>query len=210
MNKRILTVVMVLLALTVSVVAAEGTLIYEANFNKTDKKNVYWEPVNGDWDEDGEHMINGDINDGNTNIFQELDQIGDGTWIYEYKVTYDVKGSQWAPAAGLHFMCSDGEASNRGDSYLVFQDYAEIQLYRSIGNGLSAVLRIPGFPAIVGQTSIVRVEYNTKTGLITVYLNGENILEWTDEDPIVDGQFISLRTNGTQATYDYVKVWFKK
>ncbi len=209
MKRKTLTVLLALFVLTVSALAAE-TLVYEANFNKTDKKNVYWEPVVGEWDDDGEHMINTDINEGNTNIFQELDQVGDGTWIYEYKVTFDAKGSQWAPAAGLHFMCSDGEAPQRGDSYLVFQDFAEIQLYRCSGGGISAVLRIPGFPAVVGKTSVVRIEYNTKTGLITINLNGVKVLEWTDDDPIVDGQFISLRTNGTQASYDYVKVWLKK
>lgn len=209
MKRKTMIVFMALLVLTVSALAAE-TLVYEANFNKTDKKNVYWEPIVGEWDDDGEHLVNTDVNSGNTNIFQELDQVGDGTWIYEYKVTFDAKSNQWAPAAGLHFMCSDGEDPNRGDSYLVFQDYAEIQLYRAVGGGLNAVLRIPGFPAVVGQTSIVRIEYNTKIGLITINLNGEKVLEWTDDDPIVDGQFISFRTNGTQASYDYIKVWFKK
>jgi hypothetical protein len=209
MNKRFMAVLLVMLVLTVSVFAAE-TLVYEANFNKTDKKDVFWEPVNGEWETDGEHMVNFDTNDGNTNIFQELDQVGDGTWIYEYKVTYDIKGGMWAPAAGMHIMCSEPDAPQRGDSYLIFQDLNEMQLYRCSGGAITAVMQVPGFPAIVGQTVVVRTEYNTLTGNIKVFLNGDLVIDWTDDEPIFDGQFISLRTNQTQASYDYVKVWYKK
>lgn len=209
MKRKVLSVVMVLMVLAVSSFAS-GTLVYEANFNKTDSKKIDWVPFSGDWDIDGEFMVNADLSNGNTNIWQELDQYGDGTWTYEYKVTYDVKGGEWAPAAGFHFMVSDAEAPQRGDSYLVFQDLNEMQLYRCEAGGIVAVQRIPGFPAVVGKTSVVRVVYDTKSGLIEIFLNDVKVIEWIDDNPILDGQYISLRTNQTGASYDYVKVWFKK
>lgn len=208
--KRRFGFIIVTILLLTSMVLGADTLIYEANFDKSDSKKVDWVPVVGDWDIFNGGLINDDIVDFNTNIYQELEQSGDYTFIYEYKVTYNVKGGQWAPAAGLHFMCSDGEAVNRGDSYLVFQDYGRIQLYRCSGGGITFINQVEGFPAIEGKTSIMRVEYNVKTGLIKIYLNGTFVFEWTDPSPIYDGEFISCRTNQTAVTYDYIKVWLRK
>ncbi len=209
MNKKIVFVVVAML-MVASLALAADTLIYEANFDKTDSKKNDWIPVVGDWEIASGMMINNDINNGNTNIYQELEQVGDATFIYEYKVTYDAKGSEWAPAAGIHFMASDGEAAQRGDSYLVFQDFNEMQLYKCEAGGINAVQRVPGFPAVLGRTNVVRAEYNTKTGSIKVFLNGELVIDWTDSDPLFDGLAISFRTNGTAASYDYIKVWVRK
>lgn len=209
MSKKLVISFIVLVVLTMSALAAD-TLIYEANFNKNDAKKVKWLSVEGEWEIEKDTMVNYDIMSLDTNIYQELEQFGDGTYIYEYKVTYLEQGNEYAPAAGLHFMASDGEATNRGDSYLVFQDNSSMQLYRSIAGSMYNVLLIPGFGAVVGDTSVIRTEYNTKTGLIQVYLNNTLVIEYGDTDPIMDGIAISLRTNGTVAAYDYVKVWFRK
>lgn len=209
MNKKIVLVVVALL-MVASFAFAEDKLIYEANFDKTDSKKNDWIPVEGDWEIASGMMINNDITNGNTNIYQELEQVGDATFIYEYKVTYDAKGNQWAPAAGIHFMASDAEAAQRGDSYLVFQDVNEMQLYRCEAGGITVVKQVPGFPAVVGKTNIIRAEFNTVTGNIKVFLNGDLVIDWTDSDPLFDGLAISLRTNGTVASYDYVKVWVRK
>lgn len=207
--KKVFVIFLTLMVLTAMALAAD-TLKFEANFNKTDSKKNYWEPFGGEWEIDGEYMVNYDLGSDNTNIWLELDQYGEGVWIYEYKITYDVKGGQWAPAAGLHFMASDAEAPQRGSSYLMFQDLTEIKLYRCEAGGITRVAFTPGFQAIVGETSIIRVEYNTKTGAFTIFHNGVKVIEYVDDDPIVDGQYISLRTNQTQASYDYVKVWYRK
>ncbi|MGI6532823.1 MAG: hypothetical protein ACOX29_10385 [Bacillota bacterium] len=34
--------------------------------------------------------------------------------------------------------------------------------------------------------------------------------QWTDMDPIIDGAYLSVRTNMTAVTYDYIKVWVRK
>lgn len=206
--KKVFAIFLVLAFAAVSFAAPQ--LIYEANFNKTDGKEVDWVPVNGEWDIDGEFMVGYDLADGNTNIWQELAQYGDGKFIYEYKITYDASGGQYAPAAGLHFMASDGDLPQRGNSYMVFQDLNEMQLYRCEGGGISGVVLTKMNPAVVGMTHVVRVEYETEIGRITVYLDDALVIEWFDELPIYDGDFISLRTNQTAASYDYVKVWFEK
>jgi hypothetical protein len=207
--RKNLFVLFAVLVLAFTVFAAD-TLIYEANFDKTDSKKVSWEPVIGEWEIVKGAMSNYDMSNWNTNIYQDVDQIGEGVFIYEYKVTYDDEGGGNAPAAGLHFMATDGEADNRGDSYLVFQDNIELQLYKCVSGGIMAVQRIPGFGAVVGKSYVVRIEYTTKTGNVKIFLDNELVIDWKDVEPLVDGSVISFRTNTTEASYDYVKIWYRK
>ena len=209
MKKKLLLLVVCVLVLSV-MVFAEDVLIYEANFEKTDSKNVFWDGLVGDWEVYGGGLVGHDTTDQNTNAVQELDQVGEYTFIYEYKVTYDYSGGPWSPAAGLHFMCSNGYATNRGDSYLVFQDYGRMILYKATNDALAKVAEKDGHPAPDGGSSVVRVEYNAKTGDMDVYLNGELVIQWTDMDPIIDGAYLSVRPNMTAVTYDYIKVWVRK
>ena len=208
--KKTIGILLLMLALAVFSLAAD-VLIYEANFDKTDSKKVDWMPVSGEWDIFNGKMVNYDVNHNNTNIYQELEQFGAGVFIYEYKFIPENKTKDFTPAAGLHFMASDGENASRGDSYLIFQDANETQIYRS-RNGLlgSAIVQKPGFGCTLGKESVVRVEYDNTTGLIVVNVNGKKIAEWTDNVPLKDGLFISLRSNCTEVSYDYVKVWFRK
>lgn len=186
------------------------TLLYKANFDKSDTRNVDWIPVYGEWDILGSQMVNFDLGNNNTNIYQDLEQTGKGLFIYEYKVTPENKSKDYAPCVGLHFMASDGEHAARGDSYLIFQDAKELQIYRSRKGILGqAIVQVPGFGCAIGQESVIRVEYHNTKGLIVVYVNGKKAVDWTDFDPIKEGYFISLRTNCTAASYDYVKVWFR-
>lgn len=209
MRQKLFVIISVIFILS-TLAFCEDTLIYEANFDKTDSKKIDWFPVIGDWEIIGGGMVGYDLENTNTNISQELEQFGAYTFIYEYKITYDLSGGQWSPAAGLHFMATDGEDLNRGESYLVFNDYGRVQLYRASAGTLTHVTQVDGFPAIEGQSSVIRVEYNSKTGEIDIFLNDVLVLEWTDPEPLYDGVYISLRTNMTAVTYDYVKVWVRK
>lgn len=209
MKKRVGLIVLLLMVLTISALGKE-VLLYEANFDNSDARDVDWIPVYGEWDILGSQMVNFDLIHNNTNIYQELEQFGEGVFIYEYKFTPDNRSKDYAPCVGLHFMASDGEHAARGDSYLIFQDANELQIYRSRkGNLGQAIVQVPGLGCALGQESIVRIEYHNTTGLIEVYVNGKKAADWTDHNPIDEGYFISLRTNCTAASYDYVKVWFR-
>ncbi|MDD2431574.1 MAG: hypothetical protein PHD88_06510 [Firmicutes bacterium] len=209
MKNRILALIAVVLLLSIGIFA-EDILIYEANFDKTDDRSVDWDPVVGDWEVYDGGLSGYDLSNTNTIASQELEQLGDHVFIYEYKVNYDISGGQWSPAAGLHFMASDGYDVNRGESYLVFQDYGRVQLYRASAGTLTHVTQVEGYPAIEGHPSVIRVEYDVKAGIIDVYLDGNSVLQWVDPNPIFDGDFISVRTNMTAVTYDYIKVWVRK
>ena len=154
-------------------------------------------------------MVGHDTTDQNTNAVQELDQVGEYTFIYEYKVTYDYSGGPWSPAAGLHFMCSNGYATNRGDSYLVFQDYGRMILYKATNDALAKVAEKDGHPAPDGGSSVVRVEYNAKpeTWMSTSTASSSSSgPTWIPSSMAL----MSVRTNMTAVTYDYIKVWVRK
>ena len=186
-------------------------LLYEANFDETDPATVDWTPITGTWTISDGKMVNSDIYHNNTSIYQELEQVGDGTFIYEYKFKPTNKTKDFTPAVGIHFMASDGEqASARGTSYLIFQEAAVLQIYRAKDGVLGgAIVKEPNFGCALDEDFITRIEYNNVTGVISVFVNGEKAAEWTDPSPIKEGNYLSLRTNCTAAEYDYIKVWFK-
>ncbi len=186
-------------------------LLYEANFDETDPAAVDWTPIAGTWTILDGKMVNSDIYHNNTSIYQELEQVGDGTFIYEYKFKPIDKTKDFTPAVGIHFMASDGEqASARGTSYLIFQEAAVLQIYRAKDGVLGgAIVKEPNFGCALDEDFITRIEYNNVTGVISVFVNGEKAAEWTDPSPIKEGNYLSLRTNCTAAEYDYIKVWFK-
>lgn len=66
MKKKLLLLVVCVLVLSV-MVFAEDVLIYEANFEKTDSKNVFWDGLVGDWEVYGGGLVGHDTTDQNTN-----------------------------------------------------------------------------------------------------------------------------------------------
>ncbi|MDD2431404.1 MAG: hypothetical protein PHC96_06895, partial [Firmicutes bacterium] len=209
MKRKLLALLIVVLVMSF-VVMAEDVLIYEANFSKNDSRDVCWEPMVGDWEMDGGFMINYDTSSVNTNITQELEQSGMYTFIYEYKMAYIETSVSWAPMAGLHFMANDDISDNRGDSYLMWHDSQNIQLYKTTSNTLAELQQVPNYPAIVGDERVVRVEYDTRNGEIKGFIDGELVIHVIDPKPLVDGSFVSLRTSQTAVEFDYLKIWVRK
>lgn len=186
-------------------------LLYEANFDETDPVNVEWTPVTGTWEILAGKMVNSNVTHNNTSIYQQLEQVGDGTFIYEYKFKPIEKTKEFTPAVGMHFMASDGEQlSARGTSYLIFQEAAALQIYRAKEGILgAAIVKVPDFGSALDKEFVTRIEYNNTNGLIAVFVNDIKAAEWTDPNPIKEGSFLSLRTNCTATEYDYIKVWFR-
>lgn len=209
LTKRLLVLFVALLVLS-SLALAEDVLIYESYFSDQDSRDVYWDPVVGDWEASSDGMTNYDTVSSNTICSQELDQLGEQIFVYEYKMYYDQAAAAWAPLAGLHFMATDDTSANRGDSYLMWHDNENIQFYKGSPDGLVLLKQVPGYPVIVGDQRVVRVEYNANNGEIKAYVDGSPVMELVDTEPLVDGSFISLRTSLSAVTFEYVKVWVRK
>jgi hypothetical protein len=173
---------------------------YKADFSKWKQVSGKWKVVDGGYE-------NSDVALGNTNSYVELKQEGTEL-VYEWTIELGKTTFEWGPAAGMHILCSEATSSNRGKSYLIFQDDRAVRVYKADGSSLPEVLTI-NQSSKVGETYKYKVEFNTKTGVMKVFRDGKEIGQWRDLMPIKSGNFISARTNGTFATYKDVTVTMK-
>ncbi|MGI6532824.1 MAG: hypothetical protein ACOX29_10390 [Bacillota bacterium] len=93
---------------------AEDILIFEANFDKTDSRNVYFDPVVGDWEVENGGLVGYDTSDVK---HQRCTGARPARRIHLHLRIQGAlrlqRRSIWSPAAGLHFMCSDATPPNR-------------------------------------------------------------------------------------------------
>jgi hypothetical protein len=161
--------------------------------------------VVGEWKVVDGGYQNTDMEPVNSNAYMELKQEGD-EFIYEWTVEYLETTFGAGPAAGMQILCSDGKAEERGNSYLVFQDKACLRVYKSQNNVLGKAADLPCITE-VGKTYTYRVVYTPKKGFMEFFRDGEKVGVYRDiNSPIKSGQYISLRTNGTNAIFKDVKV----
>lgn len=164
-----------------------------------------WTHEEGAWDESFENGIflikNSDRETGATNAYAEVEQVGDKV-IYEWSVQY-----HYGTASGMHLMGRSGrDSAFHGGSYLIFHaDSGYLRLYRTTASALNSqlVLDVGRDPVLVHD---YRVELDTKTGKIDIFYNGRHVGSWTDPKPYINGQFVALRTNRTEATFSNIKV----
>jgi len=149
----------------------------------------------------GENCVysSNDTSDTNTNAYHSLWQNSTLTYVWVVKF---VDGS---PMAGMHIFASDCTLSQRGDSYLIWQDANFIRIYESVGNVLNDRADFP-YPANIGEIHTYKVNYNPTTGTIVVWRDGVHVGNWTDSSPLLNGKCISLRTNSAHAHFDDIVV----
>jgi RHS repeat-associated protein len=61
-------------------------------------------------------------------------------------------------------------------------------------------------PSSNSQWYSYRTTYDPSTGLITVYRDGQRLLNWTDSSPLASGGFIALYTSKSAANFDDIQV----
>jgi YD repeat-containing protein len=102
----------------------------------------------------------------------------------------------------MHIMASDGSQSQRGNSYLIWQSNAIMQVYETINNTLTWRKDFSSLPAQFGETHVYEVLYDA--GRLDIWRNGKYVGNWTDTTPLTSGSFISLRTNAAHVSFDDV------
>jgi|LSQX01.1.fsa_nt_gb hypothetical protein len=161
--------------------------------------------VVGTWSVEGDVIKNTDLSSANTNAYASVAQSGE-VLTYEWTVKFNSTTFSLGPAAGMHILANEATSNNRGNSYLVFQDKEFIRLYRASGGSLPKVNDYATPVVSVGDKLTYKVVFNTKTGLMQIYRDGELIGTYTDPAPFKSGSYISLRTNGTAAEFSNIKV----
>jgi hypothetical protein len=166
-----------------------------------------WTPVVGAWEISGNAYKNTDTTSNNTIASAAVEQSGKEITI-QWTCTFGPTDFSMGPAAGVHFLASEADSPLRGVSYLVFQDQNFIRLYKAFGS-LMKTGDLPTPPVEPGQTFTYKVVFNTETGLMTVYRDGQEMGAYLDASPIQSGGYISLRTNGSVAEFKDVSVSVK-
>ncbi len=167
-----------------------------------------WTPVIGNWfvQSSTSELIQNDENEANTNLYASLNQNNSNVFLYHWNASISGVGSN--KRAGLHFMCSAPNQSERGDSYMVYfrEDNDKIQIYKSVGNTLY-LREDTSYTINQGVVYDCKVLYNKSIGEIKVYVNNQLAAIYSDPWPLLSGNFVSVRTGNCIYSIDKLEVF---
>jgi hypothetical protein len=164
-----------------------------------------WSAVTGTWTYSNGNVVQTDEASGNTNFALAIPLTSSDDYLFEWRGS--ITGAGTNRRAGIHFMCSDLNLPNRGNSYFVWfrVDTDIIQLYEVTNDVFSVVASFP-YAINPGQTYHCQTTYNLTSGTIRLYIDGEYLGEWIDATPLQSSNGISLRSGNAQFNVDYVGV----
>ncbi|MCS7188628.1 MAG: glycosyl hydrolase family 18 protein [Bacteroidia bacterium] len=126
--------------------------------------------------------------------------------IHLYRVQARLLNSTGNRRWGFHILADDISQSQRGNSYLIWlrYDQQDVQIYETISNILHTRWTIP-YALSPYNDYLVEVLYDS--GYIAVWINGNFVVSWKDDTPLMAGGYISLRTNQAEVEWEKVEVW---
>lgn len=165
-----------------------------------------WTTSTGTWGISSGHLSQTNETLDNTNIYASVDQGSSNSYLYHWQMNQDGTGTN--RRAGIHFFCSDGSLTNRGNSYFIFfrADNNKCQIYKVVNDSWTLMTD----NAITVNPNVwydYKVTYDPNTGVIKAYQNDVLASSWTDPSPLTNGNAISLRTANASVQYDDVKVY---
>jgi hypothetical protein len=165
-----------------------------------------WTFETGTWEVTDMGLLQAVSKGSNTNAYVALSQEGNKL-VYEWTVWFLETSGSHGPLAGMHILSNDATATvNRGDSYLIWQDYKYIVVYRCAAAGGMPTIAKADATVATNDTFTYRAEVDTVEKTITVYRDGVQILVAEDPNMLVTGEYISTRTNATAALFSNIKV----
>ena len=168
--------------------------------------------INSQWIQQGSTWttINGVLNqadqtDANTNIYINVNQ-QPGTYLYKWRMKISGNGSN--RRAGLYFMCDDPTKTQRNNAYMVYfrVDQNTCQIYKSENNSID-LKTSDNCIVNAGEWFDAKIIFHTNTGEIKVYKNNVLVSSWTDANPHISGNSISLRTGEANVCYDDFEIF---
>jgi len=164
-----------------------------------------WSAVTGTWTYTNGIVVQTDETNGNTNFALAMPLTSSDDYLFEWRGS--ITGAGTNRRAGMHFMCSDLNLPNRGNSYFVWfrVDTDVIQFYEVTNDVFSVVASFP-YTINPGQTYHCQTTYSLTSGTIRLFIDGEYLGEWTDATPLQSSNGISLRSGNAQFNVDYVGV----
>lgn len=170
-----------------------------------------WAPVVGDWSNKNGVLQQSSSDATNGNIFIPLNQNSNAGYLYHFRARLLSRGSN--KRFGLHFFASDGQQTNRGDSYMAwFRNHDDksdnLELYRSADNALSRILMERTISIQPEQWVDCKMVYIPAQSLFELYVDDRLVMDWRDpQGGIRVGRFLSLRTGSSQVQFDDLRVY---
>ncbi|HET6245710.1 MAG: N-acetylmuramoyl-L-alanine amidase [Bacteroidetes bacterium] len=177
---------------------------YSDNFDNA--IHTDWTQAKGTWNIAAGKLVQSDENENNSNIFAALTQNLSNRYLYNFQGKIDGSGTN--RRAGFHFFSDDASLANRGNSYFIWfrLDDNTLEFYK-VTNDVFAQQKVIGININPGQWYDYKIIYDRINGEIKVYRDDENIGNWTDPNPISNGNYISFRGGNSNFEVDNLKIY---
>ncbi|MFA0961570.1 peptidoglycan DD-metalloendopeptidase family protein [Roseivirga sp. BDSF3-8] len=163
----------------------------------------------GNWSEtSGGRLYQSDGVSTNTGLTTFLSQTALAPYLYHFASRMvSTSGPQ---KFGMHIMSSSNTHRERGKGYLVWFNLStqEVLIYKT--NDVAPELTFVKKEAISVSTGFwadYKIMYDPISGRLDVFVNNNQVLNWTDSSPIQTGSYISLRTGEAAVEFDDLKVY---
>lgn len=169
-----------------------------------------WTQAVGTWSIQGNALVQTDEvsgTAGNTNIYASLTQSLSNRYLYHFVTKFEGTGTN--RRGGFHFACDNPSQSNRGNSYFVWfrVDQSLVELYKVVANTFTAPVASASLTVAPNTWYDYKTIYDRITGKISVYVNNNPVLTWTDTAPYTNGNSISFRSGNCKMSVDELKVY---
>ena len=169
-----------------------------------------WQAQAGSWRVRDGYLQQTDPQESNSNLFVALEQDNEQAYLYHFRARMRSEGDNHR--FGLHFFCSEGNQSNRGDSYLMWFRFNQtepgrVEVYRAENNQLPRWQESAIATLQPNQWYDVKIVYRPSTGEIETYLNDQLALRWRDPKPHRSGSYLSFRTGNALVEFDDLRVY---
>ncbi len=168
-----------------------------------------WHNIEGNWQINIGDLTQSDETLSNTNLYIDLNQNISQKILYSWDM--NIAGSGTNRRAGLHFFSDDATTTNRHNSYMVYfrVDQDKVQIYKYVNDTM--FLETDDDCVVDADTWYnCKVVFDKQTGLIEVYQNNYLVSTWTDTNPHILGNYLSLRTGNALVKYDNFMVFVNR
>lgn len=165
-----------------------------------------WNAYLGLWSATGQHLIQTDELENNTNIGIALNQNNHSRFLYHFSAAY--MGSNANKRVGFHFMCDSVQKTNRGNSYFIWYRDAsqEFEIYK-VQNDVFSLVYDTSLTLNPSQFYDFKVAFNKQNGEIEVWVNNSKIAQYTDASPLQIGNAISFRTGHSMMQVGHLETY---
>jgi spore germination protein YaaH len=168
-----------------------------------------WTNYAGTWSIASNQLFQSDESNANTILTASLPQNSFNQYLYHF--TAKINGTGTNRRAGLHFMCSNANSTNRGNSYFIYfrADSDLLQIYDVSADVFT--LRTDVVKTFdVDVFYDFKILYDKTTGEILVYINDILSAQWIDTTPLTTGSYVSWRSGNCTYTVDDFRVYHNR